>query len=253
VKRLATLFLLCASGCTAIVEEGETFSLDDDILVEEVSAERTVYLNGAPQVLYLNFEGVTLRPGSDDPAANRSYYVLEDTAVPPFSHSRFWFQMPKSRMQAISTIARGVQALFSAFNVQVVVSRPASGPYTMVVVGGEAGDSFVQPGLGLAPLDCGNGNPSNVAMVWTDSIPAWAGFPTAIITMTIAHEAAHTFGLHHIPPWNAIMAPRGSDVTAPLAGWRKGTVETNYCNLPGGAQDDAALLNQNVGPAAVGP
>jgi len=251
-RRTLLLFTLLASGCAEGIADpagGEEVLLDNDVIAHESAGRRHAYLNGAPQVLYLNFEGVTLRPGADEAQSDRSYMVQRDVTLPPFNHRRFWFQVPKGRAEAIADITGRVRQFYAPFNVQVVTARPTSGHYTMVVVGGSKTAVTDWEVIGLAPVDCGNGNPDNVAAVFTDEMSSWTGFPMALVAMVIAHEAGHTFGLDHLASWNAIMAASATDLTAPMAYWRKGPVTTSFCSPEGSVQDSLAVLTQNLGAA----
>jgi hypothetical protein len=92
----------------------------------------------------------------------------------------------------------------------------------MIVVGGMA-EQFTFPETlgGLAPIDCGNEITNNLGFVLTGDWRSTIGLQPAegvpfgqhptdaieVIARTIAHEAAHTFGLQHIGTEGNIMHP----------------------------------------------
>jgi hypothetical protein len=83
--------------------------------------------------LYLNFDGVTLtRATPSDSTQNKVSWMSNATAtVPP------WHQGSGTRANDIATIVAGVKSRLSTLPIEVVTQRPASGPYVMVVFGGD--------------------------------------------------------------------------------------------------------------------
>src|SRR5262245_9605049 len=115
---------------------------------------------GAAHVLYLNFDGALLtKASSDDAPALRSQ--LAAATIPAFTPppgARF------TRQQAIASVVDRVRDWFRRYDVEVVTEAPAAAPYTMVVIGGAHDDAGQPSGVaGMAPFDCTNANPSNVA------------------------------------------------------------------------------------------
>ena len=89
------------------------------------------------------------------------------------------------------------------FNIQIVTERPASGAYTMNVVGiapcGPQGG-----GAGVAPMDCGNQQPNNISFTFAAESQQWSADVVATIN---SQEIAHTFGLDHVDHPPDIMNP----------------------------------------------
>ena len=203
-------------------------------------------------VLYLNFEGVDLSPGKSNSIANTSSSIESAVKVRRFDHTRFAFQNPlASRSDAIRGIVKVVKEEFARFKIDITTDRPTRGPYTMVVIGGTSNEIVGKNVGGVAPLDCGNKNPNDVAFVFANTVPRWAGFPRMMVGLTIAHEAGHTYGLNHIRPHNAIMSPTLHDVLAPFNSWRTGKIipigSKKACpSTNGETQDSAALLEANL-------
>src|SRR5205823_12916210 len=91
------------------------------------------------------------------------------------------------------------------FRVEVTDTPPADGPYTMVMVGGNATIIGQPSGVaGLAPLDCGDQNDSDIAFAFTD---LFATDDVHNLAVTIAQESAHSFGLGHTGDPTDLMYP----------------------------------------------
>lgn len=83
--------------------------------------------------LYLSFDGETLtRATASDSTQNKVSWMSNTTAnVPP------WHQGSGSRANDIATIVAGVKLRLTGVPIEVVTTRPTSGPYVMVVFGGD--------------------------------------------------------------------------------------------------------------------
>ena len=102
--------------------------------------------------LYLNFEGVTLTMGNDDAASNTSSIITTPTAtIPQYLPSA----SPSTRQGRIDLIVGYVQTSLAPYSVDVVTTRPASGPYSMYVIGGKSEDLGFPAGIGsIAGQSC---------------------------------------------------------------------------------------------------
>jgi hypothetical protein len=160
----------------------------------------------APQVVYINFSdgSETLTSSDVDDAVTNQSSIGAVARYPPF----FWPGLTDgtiSRRDLIRTVSRQVNEAFLPYNVFVTTTRPASGPYTMVMVGGSPTlvgyDGRI---AGIAFMDCSNRQPSNIVFA----------FPTALrgsvhgLYATIAQEAAHAFGLEHTVDPTDLMYPK---------------------------------------------
>ena len=94
---------------------------------------------GGTHKLFLNFESQELTPGENDATLNRSSIVTETVTSPPF------FDGVATRDDIITLVVDNVTTILAPFDIEVVTTRPAAGPYTMIVLGGTPDD------LGLAP------------------------------------------------------------------------------------------------------
>jgi hypothetical protein len=102
-----------------------------------------------------------------------------------------------TRQQAIDAVVDRVRTFYDRFNVSVVTTRPSSGDYTMVAVGGSHTVAGQPTGVaGVSPLDCTNSNLDNVVFDFSeDQIPMFGG--VVAVAITAAHESGHAFGLEH--------------------------------------------------------
>jgi hypothetical protein len=83
--------------------------------------------------VYLNFDGVTITQATaSDATQNRaSWLTTTSSAIPPYH------QGSGTRTADITTITNGVKSRLANTPINVVTQRPTSGPYVMVVFGGE--------------------------------------------------------------------------------------------------------------------
>ncbi len=167
----------------AVAEDGTELAFDDpDELVPDNLEVRS---GGATQVVFVNFGGPVVRncaaPCSDAPT-NRTFIIgqyLKRSQVDfaPFADA--------PRRTAIVSFLR---TWFARYDIRFTAKRPLSGPYTMAVVT----PSFA-PNHGIAPLDCGNTNRSDIAFVFRTGTSS-----AHFLAQEIAHELGHSFGLAHV-------------------------------------------------------
>jgi MYXO-CTERM domain-containing protein len=137
-----------------------------------------------PEVLFVNFDGGTITYGPDNAPINQAW-----------QWSGEWPAYGNGADRA-ATLA-GVKAYYGDFNMIVTDERPASGDYSMIMIG---------PGMGggVATLDCDNMDHRNVGFVGHSEGDGWgAGTHSAMV----AHEAGHTFGLDHVYNADNVMNP----------------------------------------------
>jgi hypothetical protein len=158
-----------------------------------------------PRVVYLNFsDGTeTLRRGPADDAPTTTSQIGAATPYPPFR----WPTVTTgavTRAELIGRIARRVHEVFLPYDVLITLSRPAAGPYTMVMIGGRPRDIGVDLEVaGLAFMDCTDAQPSNLVFAFAEAL---RGNEQGLVA-TIAQEAAHAFGLEHTDRPEDLMHP----------------------------------------------
>jgi hypothetical protein len=143
---------------------------------------------GAGHVAFLNFSDGTeaIRFTETDDAPTNGSQLCATDAVPPWGGDAC---RPSSPCRQI--ISDELQRIWRPFDVTFTTERPAAGDYTMVVIGPSSGSCRF--GVeGLAPLDCGDEVPGNVALVFECRPSELARCATLI-----SHELGHTYGLDH--------------------------------------------------------
>jgi hypothetical protein len=235
----ATLVLLLASLSRSALADPVAF-LDEAL---EVPPPVLVPFAGTTTtVLYLNTDGAEITKVAGGGDAHQNTSPLCGGTFPPFDHTPFG----QVRSVVVAELAGEVDKLFSAFNIQVVTTRPAAPPYGMVVIGGQPALCGMAAGYsGLAPLDCGDAWPGDVSFVFSDGI-TWL----PMLAVVVAHEAGHSFGLPHTTESCDVMSnflcttgDKGFlDVDAPVAPDHLGK-----CGLT--STNSHELLLQALGPA----
>lgn len=114
------------------------------------------------RVIFLNFDGVTLTDAAaSDATLNRASWMngVTTATTPPFRAGA------GTRLTDITQITDGVRGILSLFPVTVVTTRPAVGPYVMIVFGGTAANVGSDYGLAVNQLDCDDSEKSDVAWI----------------------------------------------------------------------------------------
>jgi hypothetical protein len=189
VKRLALLALV--AGCEANLGSGDgngngnnpdaasgggtTFF--DSAVQQQIDAQAPACANG--RKVYLNFDGVTLTQATtSDSLTNKAAWITNTSAVVPAYHTGV-----AGRDAEITSIVDGVKARLSALPLEIVTTRPASGPYVMVVFGGNntanGGTIGSQYAYGTSDHDCGDTLKNDVA--WVADLPATTYAPDLAI------------------------------------------------------------------------
>lgn len=176
----------------------------DEVLIAPEEADVEVRGQGlsGTQRIYVNFDGPVISDCDDycsDAPNNRSWAIGAH-----FGKSRIDFA-PYTDSTGKRRILDELERAFGAYDVQVTSRRPASGPYTMLVVSPTWG-----PNHGVSPLNCGNSNPNDIAFVYKTNETS-----TSFEARAAAHELGHSFGLSHVTSSNDYMhwASDGDDFT----------------------------------------
>lgn len=226
---------------------------------------------GTTTTVFVNFEGATLHNGQDSNSATDTTWLAftdgecaarESVEIPPFD-AGYW-PAQGSRQQVIDNVVATLADLYAGYDITFVTTRPASGHYTMTVVGGACESATLCQDygvLGISPLDCTNEqtlnvDPDDINLVCSDSVGGF-GMDVRSLAYVIAHEDAHTFGLAHIDRVTDVMY---STLEAnEYRTWGSGAVpvEERIC-AASGSQDDVDYLTRAIGwtgivdPAAEG-
>jgi hypothetical protein len=151
LRRLTWLFV-CLAGCSN-------------------SAEPSPHnpASGA-NVYYLNFEGGSLVAGADNPTTNTSQLLNASVTLPAY------LAADPQRAVKIQAIVDEVRAALAPYDISVVVSRPTSGTYDMVVAGGTSQQAGLGTGLPAATV--------------VDCVGALLRHITLLFDLSTGHEAA---------------------------------------------------------------
>ncbi len=227
-------------------------------------------IHGPPHIQYLNFEGGAVTAGnSSDARINSSGIPDEDGVIDPFIGSA----------ADIAAITARVRAAYSPFNVYVTTERPPIElEYSMTFVGGDSRIYCDGCGArGVAPLDCADTNPYDVAFVFSAYYPS---NDYDVVATIILQESAHAYGLGHTSDARDYMIPfvnrianRWAQCTGPgvcsedrdcayeYAAWPDVCTPEGACcprvvdssSCGGSYQDSYATLMSMLGPARAEP
>ncbi len=215
--------------------------------------------NGA-HLVFFNFGGVTLTKGGDDSASNVSQIGLisRSLTIPAFDDSPY--SSIGNRTAVINAVVSLYKQYYAPYNVEVVTTRPLTGRYLMIVVGGQKyqviGGSQCNPPagctVGISPLDCGNRQEDNIAFVFSDTsaqVAANSSASSAVRSLArdAAHESGHSFGLEHtISDDRDLMQPSGSDTQTQFVDANMSLEDQSSCD-GNATQNSAAKLRANIG------
>jgi hypothetical protein len=183
------IFALCllAAGCGVQIDGGGTNNGPPDGSTNPMIDASIPGVDAAPRCangrsIYLNFEGQTLIDGPSDATTNRaSWMTITQGTAPRYKSGA------ADRAQQIQVIVDGVKAQLAGFPIDVVTTRPATGPYVMIVYGGTSTQVGSNYGGAVNELDCGDQRKSDVAWMSDGVSP-----PQRVINFTIG---AIGFGL----------------------------------------------------------
>jgi hypothetical protein len=118
----------------------------------------------AHRALFLNFAGqaLTRAPTGTPSDASRnlaSWMQIDQGTAPPYREGQ------ADRASHIQTIVDGVRGQLAQFPITVVTTRPATGDYLMIVLGGTPGDVGSRFSAAVTTLDCGDAAPRDVAWI----------------------------------------------------------------------------------------
>ncbi|MCB9565696.1 MAG: Ig-like domain-containing protein [Myxococcales bacterium] len=198
----ALLFLPATADAGVEPEPSEELAAGDyyradpiPVTSEQLSDEPPPPDAAASGTLFINFDGASLKAGNDNAPSN--------TTQMPSQYVNFNYPAYGQGAKRDATL-QAVTIDWAPFNVLVTDVRPASGPYHMCMTGPGKGGGLPNGVLGIAPLDCNDGQKSNIVYAFHSVNDQ---FPASTQATTISQELAHAFGLEHVNQPNDIMNP----------------------------------------------
>jgi uncharacterized protein (TIGR03382 family) len=178
---------------TAITTDRAVHPRGYSLARQVLPAPAAAYAGAAPaaspraqsRVIYLNRDGVILRPGDNDSARQVSSIVNEPTEIAG------WDVDDDTWSATVACVAD----LYSPFDVTVTDQDPGTTPHIEAVFGGGPADVGLPDNVaGVSPFttDCSIIE-SSIAFVFTDVLPD----DPRTVCEVIAQEIAHSFGLDH--------------------------------------------------------
>ena len=171
VKLLATAALLAAGCEAALSDNGGNGNVDaNGSGSNQIDAPTQQQIDAPPacangRKLFLNFDGVTVTQGTpSDATQNRVSWMSNANATMPAYHTGV-----TGRVAEIASITNGVRSRLAATPIELVTTRPASGPYVMVVLGGTGGQIGTPYTYATNEHDCGDTVKSDVG--WIGDLP----------------------------------------------------------------------------------
>jgi hypothetical protein len=143
--------------------------------------------------IFVNFDGAQLESGWDDS-------TQDITQIGELAGS---FSSYGDDATAREAVMQAVREDWADFDVVITDSRPASGDYTMAMVGPT--NPYGGGVLGIAPLDCDDEQThNNIVFAFHSANDQFSESTTAT---TIGQEVAHSYGLEHVNAESDIMNP----------------------------------------------
>lgn len=169
---MRTWWLVVLLGCgggsdTAIdaakaIEATKAVDAADVADAHAVDAPLVNVAKASSHVMFLNAEGPTLHYGAmEDATHDVSRLVQTDTTFSP------WLAGQADRQTRISSLRDAIAAKLAAYDIAVVVARPASGVYDEIIVTDDPGNTTMAgpaPGLIRVAVAC-NEAPSSVGII----------------------------------------------------------------------------------------
>lgn len=188
---LSGLFASLSMGCTGDWTGTLTSAhYHDDMILPPADAELETRQGElrSTQVVYVNFEGVTVRDCPDrvycSDAPNNQSSVIRTY----FGESSITWQAYRNA-EGRRLVVEELEKAYAPYDVKITTRRPASGSYTMLIVA----TNDIGAGLGVAPLDCGNRFMNDIAYVMKAD-----QYTPQVVANAAVHEIGHSFGLTHV-------------------------------------------------------
>jgi len=216
--------------------------LEEKALLAEVP--RLSSLPDAPVTLFLDVDGNV----ETDPGWTR-FNNGNDIITPPYDSDGDRANLTDTEAQEITDIWAVVAEDFAPFDVNVTTIDPGTYNNFQTITVAVGGTGFVAGAGGIAFLNAFSNSASNTAFAFTE-----VNRGVALASMTISHEAGHTFGLRHHSQFDAngnkvSEYDPGDSETGPIMGapfgarralWGDGPADTTVTDL----QDDMEYMSR---------
>lgn len=197
-----------------------------------------------PHIVYVAFDGSTFGMPALDGALG--FLGLNASVT-----------LPTSGLTAAqqATIITAVNAIYKDFLIEFTSTKPTSGDFATIHVGGVFTDlpASLKASNGLLGraehIDYGNKDLNDDAFVLSGAMKLTNGnADIGLITQVIAHEAGHNLGLRHVVDSAQLLYPYASAASTTIGGTTNfGEISSNAVVAVGGTQDSHTELAKSLG------
>jgi hypothetical protein len=160
--------------------------------------------------LFINFDGVTVMPGADDPATNTSSIPTAVSTIGGYAPTSI------DRTTAIAAVVGDLTAILAPYKLDVVTARPPHGTYDMIVVTTDTAASVGVDStevVALAPdQECAHDQPPIVGFVFATALGVHE------IAATALEQSAQSHGVPMSSLANDCMCDASTGCTPTLPG-----------------------------------
>ncbi len=220
---------------------GEATIIGDTLANDSYEQPETA---GGIYTLYLDFDGERVNSRIGDFWLGSSY-----VDIPAYDLSDYGWA--GREQESINYILNFVQEDYAAYNINVTTTKPTSGEYTTLYVGGD--NSWFRPDsgvIGVATYDVGNKWATNYGFAFSEELDIYYSYSygdlmkySEYLANLITHEAAHTYGANHVQDPTAMMNPY-LPINPRTSMFGKGSIPNSSSY-----QDTQSLLGTNIGYA----
>jgi hypothetical protein len=250
--KLWPLAALLVVGCDASLGGGNSTTTDADTSMRDGGGGKMDAALDAPPAcangrkLFLEFLGVTLSDDANsDATTNKARWLTTTSSViPP------WRQGGANRAVEIQQVVDGVKARLANTPIEVVTTRPAAGPYVMVVLGGattgRGGTVGTVYAYATSYHDCGDVTKNDVGWV-SDMTVAAAGMdaPTTYVADLVVGSVGWGLGLDGTTDGNDCMCAWTTSCTDNATACTLATTITSAVTNPGAGETACKSGTQN--------